>query len=158
MKKALSIVIMLLVAMTASAQEWEKKVTEADPMLGTKADVLYEWQNADCVFTFSESNNGWSVKGFGFKPDATHINRRQNFETYAKIGFYNEQDEVVTIFDNCKLELTETYSRATSDVSKKNKGQYAVTDYLKNNKGYVRIIIPLMQGGVFDVSIPCMNN
>lgn len=158
MKKALSIVIMLLAVMTASAQEWEKKVTEADPMLGTKATVIYEWQNADCVFTFSESSNRWSVLGSNFKPDATHVNRRQNFETFAKIGFYNEQDEVVAIFENCKLELTDIYRRATSDVSNKKKGQYAVTDYLKNEKGYVRIIIPQIQGGVFDVSIPCMNN
>ena len=158
MKKVLSIVIMLLVVMTAGAQEWEKKTTEADPMLGTKADVIYEWQNADCVFSFSENSNSWSVKGWAFKPDATHLNHRQNFETYAKIGFYNESDELVSMFDKCKLELTDFYNRATSDANKKNKGQYAVTEYLKNEKGYVRIIIPTMQGAGFDVSIPCLNN
>ena len=157
MRKVLSIVALLLIGMAASAQEWEKKTTEADPMLGTKADVIYEWTNADCVFAFSESGNGWSVKGFGFKPDATHVNHRQNFETYAKIGFYNEKDELVSMFDKCKLELTELYGRATSEANKKNKGQYAVTEYLKKERGYVRIIIPLMRGGVFDVSIPCMN-
>lgn len=156
MKKVLSIFALMLICMMTSAQEWEKKTTEADPMLGTKADVIYEWQNADCVFTFSENNNGWSVKGFGFKPDPTHVNHRQNFETYAKIGFYTENDELVSMFDKCKLELTELYNRATSDASRKTKGQYAVTNFLKNEKGYVRIIIPTYRG-LFDVSIPCMN-
>lgn len=157
MKKLLSIVVMLMAICTAGAQEWEKKIIEADEMLGTKADVLYEWQNADCAFSFSGNSNAWSVKGSAFKPDATHVNHRQNFETYAKIGFYNENDEMVSVFDKCKLELTDFYRRASSDVSKKKKGQYAVTDYLKNEKGYVRIIIPLISGGVFDVSIPCLN-
>ena len=106
MKRLLAIMVTLLVAVVAGAQEWEKKVTEADEMLGTTADVLYEWKNADCVFTFKENSNGWSVKGFGFKPDVTHINRRQNFETYAKIGFYNENDETVAIYDNCKLTIS----------------------------------------------------
>jgi len=157
MKKVFLIIALLLAGMTVSAQEWERKTTEADEMLGTTADTLYEWRNADCVFTFSKNSNGWSVKGFGFKPGTTHLSRRNNFLTYARIGFYNENDSVLSIYDNCKLELTEIYCRATSDASRKKEGQYAVNDYLKNEKGYVRILIPLIRGGLFDVSIPCMN-
>ena len=149
---------LLMVGMTAGAQDWKIKKVEGDVMLGQKESIVYEWREADGVFRFSDDSNAWSVSGAAFKPDATHVNGNQNFETYARIGFYDSSDRLVEMFSDCVLELTNVYQTATSYAKpKKRKGQYAVTEYLKNGTGYVRIIIPKMTSGNFDISVPCMG-
>lgn len=158
MKKLLFISMMLLAMTTVSAQKWTKKIVEADAMKGQVEKMLYEWSNTDCTFIMAESDNSWMVTGGAFKPDPTHVNHRSNFETYGKVGFYDNDDNLLESWDNCKFELTNFYRTAGSAASKKKKGQYALPNYLRNKTGYVRIIIPLINGDDFDVTIPCLNN
>ena len=65
---------LLMVGMTAGAQDWKIKKVEGDVMLGQKESIVYEWREADGVFRFSDESNAWSVSGAAFKPDATHVN------------------------------------------------------------------------------------
>jgi hypothetical protein len=157
MKKIVITTIMLLISIGISAQEWQRKVIEADPMLGISETVMYEWKSTDCSFIMYDNSNEWSLTGTHFKPDPTHVNHRYNFLTYARIGFYSDDDCLIESWDHCKLELTNVYQTATSGVGRKKKGQYAVTNYLMNNTGYVRIVIPTIHGGTFDITIPCMK-
>lgn len=161
MKQRLFIGLMGLVGLfggvNVMGQEWKQFIVEADQMLGVREHATYVYNNGDWIFSFNSENNSWSIKGEAFKPDPTHVNHRQNFETYARIGFYDDNDKMLSVFENCRLELTDIYRRATSNASKKKNGQYIVNDYLRNSKGYVRIIIPTIQGGIFDAMVPCMN-
>jgi len=154
--KKLLLVSLLLLATNVNAQKWEKKIIEADELKGQTEAVMYEWTNTDCSFIIYEGNNSWILSGAAFKPDPTHVNHRNNFETFAKVGFYNYDDMLIESWDNCRLELTNFYRTATSGTSRKKKGQYAVSDYLKNGSGYIRIIIPTIQGDDFDVTVPCI--
>ena len=158
MRKIFVLLAMLAVVLPGSAQGmWKKSVTEADELKGVSAMTVYEWNGDGCTFTMNGGNNEWSVSGVPFKPDPTHVNHRNNFETFATIGFYDESDKLVEKYDKCRLELTDFYRRATSLSGRKKKGQYAVSDYLMTGNGYVRVIIPTIQGDDFDVIIPCMS-
>ena len=157
MKKIITM-IMLLTAMAVSAQEWKKEVHSADELTGIPEVVEYSYSCNEFSMMVVEGTNGWAIYGPSFKPDHTHVNSSNNFETYATIGFYDTDGKLVEGHRNCKLELTNMYRMALMAANKrKNKGQYAVNEYLKNGKGYVRIIIPTIQGPDFDVKIPCMN-
>lgn len=156
--KGIIMLAFLLVAQSISAQKWEKKIVEADEMKAQTETTMYVCNSSKYSFVLYESNNAWVVSGVPFKPDPTHINYRNNFETYAKIGFYDMNDKLIEKWDNCRLELTNFYRTATSDTSKKKKGQYAVSNYLKTANGYIRIIIPTIQGDEFDVTVPCLKN
>ncbi len=158
MKKFLFIILMMTGTMAVSAQRWERKTIEADAMKGQIETVMYEWDNGNFSFIIYDNHNGWTIHGVPFKPDPTHVNYRNNFETFAKIGFYDNDDNLLESWDRCCLELTNIYKTASSAASKKKKGQYAVSNYLKVNEGYVRIIIPTILGDDWDVTIPCMKN
>ena len=160
MKKVLFIFALLLPGLTAGAQEWEKTVQEADDMRGTPAMIVYEWKDEDFSFTFGSMTNEWTVKigvGDGFKFDPTHLNRNNNFVCYGDIGFYDRDGQLVDHWKGCTFELTNFYRHATSPFSRKTKGQYSVTNYLKYNDGYVRLIIPT-QRGELDARIPCLSS
>lgn len=159
MKKVLFIFAMLLSGLTASAQEWEKTVQEADDMRGTPAMIVYEWKDEDFSFTFGSMTNEWRIGiglGDAFKIDPTHLNRRNNFVCYGDIGFYDRDGQMVSHWKGCTFEVTNRYRQAGSPASRKKKGQYAVADYLKNGDGYVRIIIPTLRGEL-DAKIPCVD-
>ena len=160
MKKVLFIFALLMSVMTAGAQEWEKTMQEADDMRGTPAMIVYEWKDEDFSFTFGSMTNEWRITirlGDGFKIDPTHLNRNNNFVCYGNIGFYDNDGKLVEHWGRCTFEVTNFQRHATSPDSRKKKGQYAVSDYLKNGDGYVRIIIPTLRGEL-DAKIPCVDN
>ena len=168
MKKVLLSIALMLMGLSASAQVWEKTLEEGDQLKGTKDRMKYRIESPDGtqMMMFYGSSDKWKVGivGNSFKPDKSlHVHSStKNFLIYATIGFYNEDDQLVTKWDNCMMELTNIYRVAeTSETlwgKKTTKGCREVVPYLLNEKGYVRIILPTFLGPDFDFKVPCIHN
>lgn len=161
--KILLLLLFLLIPCMEYAQTWETRTEPGDELKGTVTRIRYKWQpNETEEFAFYSVGNDWKVgvARNAFKVDPTHLNKNNNFVTYATIGFYDINNNLKESWNDCELEVTNMYSVATCpDTSKKKpKGKEAVSNYLRNEKGYVRIIIPTNYGNGFDLKIPCLYN
>lgn len=163
MKRTFAILAMMLMVFTVNAQEWERQDVKGDELLGTTDGVKWRYQDGDFLFAFMEGEQAWKV-GIGrrdvFEPDKRKMSKKANMLTHATIGFYNEAGELVKKVDDCILELTqmmrvgETMKKWIWDDVPRG---YGVNEYLQNEKGYVRIVVPLHITGNFDLKLPCMT-
>ena len=159
MRKFFCLMAVLTAVLTAQAQ-WDKRHYEADDLLGTPARDYFVWQDGQKLFVLNGSTNSWYVRlelG-GFKIDPTHLNRRNNFVGYATVGLYDEENNLIESFKGCEMEVTDVYRMAASEASNKKSGQYGVADYLRQKKGFVRVVMPTLIGETFDLTVPCLNN
>ena len=166
MKKVLLSIALMLMGLSASAQVWEKTLEEGDQLKGTRDRAKYRIESPDgnMIMVFYGSSDKWKVGivNNAFKPDKSNMVRDGNFIIYATIGFYNEDDQLVTKWENCMMELTDIYRVAEASESswgkKTAKGCREVVPYLLNEKGYVRIILPTFRAPEFDFKVPCIHN
>ena len=166
MKKIL-ILLALLATQSLYAQHWTKETESGDELLGTSDRVKFKYVDSINVqaFAFYSDGDYWKI-GIGrdvFQPDkrGTLIRKKLNHATYALIGFYDEYNQLLEKWENCLLQLTQglrVAETAKNIWGKTTKGTREVVPYLKNHKGYVRIVVPVVRGKDFDIKIPCLNN
>lgn len=162
MKRILIVLLLFSFMLPACSQQWDIQHEEMDELKGTEERDCYRllFDNGN-KFAFYSVGKSWKVgvTNDGFKVDPTRLNKNNNFVTYAKIGLYNENGESIAVFDKCELEVVSMYLIAQfQEGTKKSNGARLVAEYLRTQKGYVRILIPTNIRGDFDVRIPCLNN
>lgn len=163
MKRILIVLLLFSFMLPACSQQWDIQHEEMDELRGTEERDCYRLVFDDGNnFEFYSTGDSWKV-GVSkdmFKINPMRLNKNKNFVTYAKIGFYNEAGENTAIFDKCELEVVSMYLIAQfhEGAKKKSNGARLVAEYLRTQKGYVRILIPTNIRGDFDVRIPCLNN
>lgn len=166
MKKVL-LLFAFIACINANAQQWEKTVEKGDELLGTVERIKYKYVDSVNVqaFAFYSDGDYWKI-GIGgrvFQPDkrGVVIKKTQNSATYATIGFYDNNNILISKWDNCLLQLVQGFQVALTAENiwgKTTKGAREVVPYLRNEKGYVRIVVPVVRGKIFDITIPCLNN
>jgi len=161
MKKVL-IFMMLMSAIIASAQTgWDIKMESADPLKGTIERTRYKWQEGETmVFAFYNPGTEWKV-GVGrntFKPDPRGLTKNNNFLTYATVGIYDADGNIIEAWDNFHMELTDMYRVATAmeDSKKQRVANKKIIEHLLIGHGYVRILMYTHFGNGFDMKIPCL--
>ena len=154
---------MMMMAMVGNSQTWERVEVPGDELKGTPDMVKYRINNMETLqsIMFYEGGNEWwvSVGGKVFQPDKSGrmVKKTQNFVTYATIGLYDSEGNLVEKFEDCMLELTNGM-RVAGVFDAKKKGVCEVVSYITQHKGSVRIIIPTVIGEEFDLRVPCLNN
>ena len=161
MKRLLSIVLLLLAGLTASAQGvWNVSHREADPMKGQEAKdvyiynvagvgsvVVWDWDKADFrLITEKGMFRTWVSSGSVFVP--------------VKAGFYDEQgnmQKMVTVHllpeDNHMRQYIATadyYMFGRKDIRK-------IIKHLKSGKGYVRFLVERFNDTEFDLKVTPYN-
>ncbi len=166
MKKVL-LLFSFIACINANAQQWEKTVEKGDELLGTVERIKYKYVDSVNVqaFAFYSDGDYWKI-GIGgrvFQPEkrGVVIKKTYNNATYATIGFYDNNNKLISKWDNCLLQLIQGFQVALTAENiwgKTTKGAREVVPYLRNEKGYVRIVVPVVRGKIFDITIPCLNN
>lgn len=157
MKKLLSIVLLLLAGLTASAQKWTVFHRQADPMKGqTEKDVpIYEVPGVGAIVVFD-----WDKASFRL------ITEKGMFRTWVssgsvyvpvKAGFYDmygNLEEMVSVIlypdDNTMrkyITTAERYTFGRKDIRK-------VLKRLRSGKGYVRFVTERYNQADFDLKVP----
>lgn len=167
MKKIVLSLMLLMSVLMVNAQQWEKTLEKGDELLGTVERIKYKYVDSVNVqaFAFYSDGDYWKI-GIGgrvFQPDkrGVVIRKTQNYATYATIGFYDNNNKLISKWDNCLLQLVQGFQVALTAENiwgKTTKGAREVVPYLRNEKGYVRIVVPVVRGKNFDMTIPCLNN
>ena len=161
MKKKL-LLFAMMVTTTAFAQGWETRTEPGDELKGTSERVRYKWTEGETkVFAFYSTGIEWKVgvARNAFKPDPTHLTRNQNPPIYATIGFYDAEGNLLETIKDCELDVKDMYRVAELPVNaKKSNKATKIADYLRTQKGLIRILLPTQFGDGFDMRIPCLNN
>lgn len=167
MRKLLLFITLMLVTVTTKAQTWEKSLEKGDELKGTTDCDKYKMVDsiARQVMAFYQPGDFWKV-GIGgnvFMPDKRGVIHKKTYNpiTYATIGFYDENGQLIKKWENCMIELTNNMQVAEASKNiwgKTSKGCRDVVPFLMNERGYVRIIIPTYRGKEFDMKVPCINN
>ena len=166
MKKVLWLIVCLMtmvLSVNAQNKKWVSMSHDADELTETEAytSLIYTdakgsvvlWDNdnekfriaANGVFDSKVDTNGWSMK------------KRSMFK--AIIGYYNVDDKLISK-KKCYFEIGANHSQAHNIKYQFNReeGKYIIS-YLRNEKGYVRIIAPLYNTNeTFDIKVPCIKN
>ena len=154
MKRILLLLVLCVTAMVSTAQNgWQPITIDGDELKGTESYVVYNYNTGDGILGFYE-NTGIIVimtdKGI-FDYDS---------DDYAKgvvIGLYDKNEKLV--------EKVQTPTQRTFHVANRGHSAFCVRDdvnaklveYIKNNNGYVRIVVDRWERGDFDIKVPCMQ-
>ena len=162
MKKLFLFMLLQMAVVTVMSQTgWDVKKESADPLKGTVERTRYRWQEGETmVFAFYDVEAEWKVGvgRNGFKPDPHGLTKSNNFITYAKVGIYDNDNNIIEAWDNIHMELTDMYRVATamSDSKKQRTANQKITEHLRTGHGYIRILIETAFGNGFDLKVPCL--
>lgn len=169
MKRFLSNLLFLMLAITCNAQGWTKTTLEADELLGEKGGIAYSFCNEENTMKFIcwEGNTESfrvisSTKLFDY---GSNLGANGHKIFLGLIGFYDENDSLIEKIEKFCFELDDEGlsnqahpNRWTSMGGNNKKNVRKMFDYLKNKKGYIRIVAPLYgTNSNFDLKIPCCN-
>ena len=152
----------MLVAMTVSAQTWEKKTKEADIINEIPERTFYQLQ-LDSVTTVKvyADNNEWYLttkfnrNGFKLNINAFQVQVRE-IQTRASFAFLNEEGSIAQpTLKNIKMTATDRAQTIGSGKWTENDADN-VAVYLKTATGCVQIVALLHMGGEYKVKIPCI--
>lgn len=151
MKKLLFIVSFLFCMSTMSAQ-WESTFHPADELKKTKEYTSYMYTDAsgNCLIFWSNSKKNYRItcENEVFDCDVNHF-------ISVIVGFYDENGNLKRKKKN-KLHITnDNYQMA--DLSSMF-GNSDVVTFLKEEKGYIRILVPVFRSvSPLEIRVPCMN-
>ena len=167
------LVCLMTVTMSANAQNnWVVDFSEEDELLERKAEKYYLYYDGDKGgVIFYESS---PKKLYLIAPDGSMFNTRIVFKDLGgdvsavdvTYGMYNENGKLVKKDENCVFEevgrevANRVVSRKGGGIGHtyRNVGKELI-EYLKNKKGYVRLVAPLFHNNRnFDIKVPCINN
>lgn len=154
MKKFFIALVMCFFAIAANAlNEWTPITIDGDELKGTTSYVVYNYDTGEGCLGFYDSTNILVI-----------MSDRGIFDydiyDYVKgvvIGLYDAKGKLI--------ERVETPTDRTFRVSSHGKAAFCtrndvnsrVVEFIKNNKGYVRIVADKYSGSDFDVKVPCMK-
>ena len=158
MKKVLWLIVCLMtMVVSVNAQNgWETRKSGGDELKGYSPSVahLYKCDEGDiCFFDGSESTFMVSTYNGFFDYDV------DDYVKGAIIGLYDINDNLI---EKIKTPTQRTFWVGEKNhhimvCVKKDVGEKIVS-FLKNQKGFVRIIAERYSRSDFDIKIPCMNN
>lgn len=148
----------------AISDGWMATTHDADELIGNESytSLIYStdvgsivlWDNETKKFRIITNNELFDsdVQKAGWNPSYRSL-------FVATIGFYNLDNKLLKK-KKVWFEIGSNHRQAVSTAgsSGKNEGKDVVT-YLRNNKGYIRIVAPLHLTNLnFDLKIPCLQN
>lgn len=162
MKKAISLLFVLFTTLTASAQYWYQYTSEADELKGTKARSYHAVKIPDVgIVTIEDAEDAISCITFS---------GLFNYEQYmshftvvnAIFGMYSENGELLGK-ENIRMSTSEEspdFAIANSSFGALGNvtGIKKIANWIRNNKGSIRIIIPRYGKTDFDVTLPTMQS
>ena len=163
MKKVLSITIMLLLAMLANAQVWQKLTEEADIVRGTSQRDFYTLtiDSITDIKVYADTNEWYLTRQirknyFKIKIKIFNVNL-QELQTTASFGLFDENGQLVgKVHDHVRMTATNR-ARTIGSGKYTEKEAIKLLSYLKSRKGHVQIVIPLQFGGEENIIIPCIS-
>lgn len=161
----MAMVCLMTMVLSVNAQSgWVSVAQEEDELMGQEAytGFIYSnevgsvvlWDNDDKTFRIISNDgvfdsfvgqNGWSMKTRSM--------------VAAVVGYYDTNDKLIEK-KKCYFEIGVNHKEANSIRFEMHRveGKYVIS-YLRNKKGYVRIIAPLYSTHQkFDIKVPCMKN
>ena len=167
MKHKLFMIAATMIAITipqvANAQKWDTTFFAADEL--ERIEAYYAFHVTDStgnVFNFWSNDN----KNFRVVSSSGIFNWSGNFHIVkATIGYYDvsnkliERNDIQLVVADGRGDMAEpNTSIGIGSISNKKKA-IELLNYLQNEEGYVRILIPLYgRNDKFDLTIPCIRN
>ena len=158
--------LMLVLSVPMAAQNWTKFEVKGDELKGTKDHITYLYNEDTMYFQFDEEND----KQFIVKTEKSFFNYAPDWFGYhhrnlvmGKVGLYDTDDKLIEgidllfeITDHTNILIPNKYTKMGGNNSKRCK---KVLDFIKNQKGFVRIVLPLYDDTTdFDLKIPTLQN
>lgn len=151
----------LFMCMSINAQQWTVVNNSGDELRGTTASTSYMWTEYNGTFYYQDNDD----KLFIINTSEGIFNSNGQRGTKGRpivvglVGFYNEDDSMIE-----KMELTFEINEGSQSVYP-NKYTYKggnnykrskhVLDFIQNNKGYVRILIPRYNKTDLELKVQC---
>lgn len=166
MKKMLWLIVCLMtMVVSANAQSgWTRTQLSGDELLNTEACTAFIYSDTNGSVVLWDNNDKYfriiSANGtFNSKLDRNGRSLEYKSLFHAIIGYYDINNNLI---DKrfCCFEVVNSHSQAHSIRygMKRYEGKY-IMSYLRNKKGYVRIVTALSGTNTkFDIKVPCMNN
>ena len=159
----ISLLLGLMCYSVTNAQKWDTTFFAADELEGIEAYYAFHIMDATGnVFNFWSNDD----KNFRVVCSSGIFNWSGNFHIVkATIGYYDvsnklvEKKDIQLVVADGQGDVAEpNTSIGISSISNKKKA-IQLLNYLQNEEGYVRILIPLYgRNDKFDLTIPCIRN
>ena len=153
MKKIIFMLAFMLSSISIFAQQWTQKEFKADELKGTDGYMAY---------TYKDENGNSFIYWSNTEKKLRLINKVGIFDSdsygnvLAKLGFYDESGNLVKKKDFGISTISNSYSMAENKYSKESA---MILKYLKEQKGYIRILAPMFQSvSPWEIKVPCLNN
>ena len=166
MKKVLWLIVCLMtMVVSVNAQsEWVTEIHAADELTGTDEYTSVSYiDGSNGIVTWSTESKKFriicgeemfdsKIQRAGWNP-----NYRSLFE--AVVGLYSTDGKLIKKkYVTFEIGANHHQGMSVGGRTGKNEGKI-VLDYLRNKKGYIRIVAPLSGTNTnFDMKVPCMNN
>lgn len=164
MRKLLWLIVCLMtMVVSVNAQnEWVVSEHEADELLETEAYKSVVYTSNDCGIVLWDNESAkfriLSDKGT-FDTEVVKWAFKYRSVFTAIVGYYDINGKLLSK-KKCQFEIGSNHRQAHSmkDTWGHNEGKNVIS-FLRNEKGYVRLIAPLSgTNSKFDIKVPCMNN
>ena len=163
--KKIILVLMAMVTIPMLAQTWGKKIIEGDNLKGTIDQVVSVYNEGTKTFFFSTVKDNYflvrtSESFFNF---SSKTGERGNYLVNGIIGQYDSEDKLLERID-ILFEVDDNHGQTlhpnkyTQMGGNNLKRCKKVLDFIKNEKGYIRIILPLYNDSEFDLKIPTLHS
>ena len=164
LKKIITIALVLCAfAFDAQSQYWDHLITEADELTGEKGyeSDIYTDENENVFVMWSDEDinfriiSGTSI--FNYIGDIRSV--------MATVGYYDlnnkliEKNEIQLLVSEGQANQAEPNMVPMIRPIPNKKRVPQLLKFVRNNQGYVRILVPLYGTNArFDIKIPCLNN
>jgi hypothetical protein len=164
MKKVLWLIVCLMtMVVSVNAQNgWEKTTFNGDELLETEDYMAFSYSDANGeIVLWNNSNEKFRLITNDGIFDYRHENGAWYYDKFfiATIGYYDINNKLISK-KSCCFGVGDIASQghSTRYKFKGNEGKHVIS-YLREKKGYVRIVAPLYAKNThFDLKVPCMNN
>lgn len=153
MKKVVLFFAFILFSTGIMAQQWTQKEFKADELKGTEGYIAYTFDDEKGNSFIYWSNTEKKLRLFN---KIGIFNSNSDDRVLAKVGFYDENGNLVKKKDFGVRTINDTYNMAENIYSKEGA---MILKYLKEQKGYIRILVPMFQSvSPWEIKVPCLNN
>lgn len=163
--KKIILILMAMATIPMAAQTWGKKTIEGDDLKGTKTQVITMYNEGTKSFYFSTLKDNYFL-----------VNTSESFFNYSSrigaegknlvkgvVGQYDSEDKLLERID-ILFEVHDNHARTlhpnkyTQMGGNNLKRCKKVLDFIENENGYIRIILPLYNDSDFDLKIPTLHS
>lgn len=168
MKKALFTLALMCVCIGANAQTWQTETIAGDELLGTKSCTAYFYTEGDeennkSFIMFGDTNEDFNICLSTGVFDFSGGGASKGKLVKGLVGIYDENGKLIKKFDDyCFESVGSFYNKIHSNKYSKmggnnKKNAKVIIEHLRNNKGFVRFVIPLFDDVPLDFKVNCMK-